>query len=512
MRLGIDLGTTRTLVAACDRGNYPVLQFTDGEGDAFDFVPTVSAELEGRLVHGFEAEAAALAGAPHLRSWKRLLGRHGPEHRVGVGAVELSLLELATEFLRALRQSILEGSNLPPGLRGDRIEAVVSVPANAHSSQRWATLEAFRRAGFEVRRLVNEPSAAGIEFAHRHKSALNSRRENVAVYDLGGGTFDAALVCLAEGGHDVVATAGVQELGGDDFDRVLAELALEKADVVLAPDQAVWPLLLAECRAVKEGIGASTRRVTVDLSSLGEASPPEPVSLQVADYFERLRPWIDQSLAALASVLGAESSSSLDLENAASDAGVAGLYVVGGASALPLVARHLRDRFGRRVHRSPHPAGAIAMGLAIAADADAENSLVRERFSRHLGVFREAESGQNKVFDRIFASGTPMPGSGDGPLVATRLYRAAHNVGQLRFVECGGVSEQDEPTGDITPHATVHFPYAKSAREASLEGLPIERLGLEGPRIEERYEVDAAGVVTVTVRDLDDGFVRAFTL
>ena len=127
-------------------------------------------------------------------------------------------------------------------------------------------------------------------------------------------------------------------------------------------------------------------------------------------------------------------------------------------------------------------------------------------------MFREAESGQNKVFDRIFASGTPMPGSGYGPLVATRLYRAAHNVGQLRFVECGGVSEQDEPTGDITPHATVHFPYAKSAREASLEGLPIERLGLEGPRIEERYEVDAAGVVTVTVRDLDDGFVRAFTL
>ncbi len=511
MRLGIDLGTTRTLVAACDRGNYPVLAFTNAGGDAYDYVPSITAEKDGRLVHGFDAEEAALGKAPHLRSCKRLLGRHGPEHRVSIGSVEVSLLELVTDYLRALRLAILERSNVPrEGLDGV-FEAVVSVPANAHSSQRWATLEAFRRAGFDVLRLINEPSAAGIEFAHRHPNALNSRREHVAVYDLGGGTFDAALVCLGGARHEVVATAGVQELGGDDFDRVLAELALEKAAVVLAPSDAGWGALLVECRAVKETIGASTRRLTVDLSSLGELAPAEPISLQVTDYFERLRPWIDRSLEALASVLGAASQSSLDLENAAAEAGVAGLYIVGGASALPLVARQLRERFGRRVHRSPHPAGAIAMGLAIAADAD-EVTAVRERFTRHLGVFREAESGQNKVFDRIFSSGTPMPGMGDGPLIALRTYRAAHNVGQLRFVECGDVTEQREPTGDITPHATIHFPYAKSVRHAALEGLAIERLASDGPRIEERYEVDAAGVVVVTIRDLDDGFARAFTL
>ncbi|MBM4357722.1 MAG: Hsp70 family protein, partial [Deltaproteobacteria bacterium] len=228
MRLGIDLGTTRTLVAASDRGNYPLLSFTGPEGDVHEHVPTMSAEVDGRLVHGLLAEQAALGGAPHLRSWKRLLGRHGPDHRVSIGAVTCSLLELATGFLEALRGSIRFASNAPHRDGDEAIEVVVSVPANAHSGQRWATLEAYRRAGFDVCRMLNEPSAAGIEFAHRHANAINRRREQVAVYDLGGGTFDAALVTLSGGRHDVVATAGAHELGGDDFDLALAELALER--------------------------------------------------------------------------------------------------------------------------------------------------------------------------------------------------------------------------------------------------------------------------------------------
>lgn len=511
MRLGIDLGTTRTLVAACDRGNYPVLAFESADGDALDHVPTISAEVDGRLVHGAEAAQAALAGAPHLRSWKRLLGRHGPEHRVTIGRVELSLLDLATEFLVALRARIFDASNAPGLRQGEPLEVVVSVPANAHSSQRWATLEAYRRAGFQVVRLVNEPSAAGIEFAHRHASALTSRREHVAVYDLGGGTFDAAIVRLGEGRHDIVETAGVQELGGDDFDRVLAEMALERLGLDPADVEGAWPSLLAECRAAKESIGASTRRVTLGLEGLAAHAPEEPIVLQVAEYYERLRPWIERSLEALAAVLAAESTSTVDLENAAAEAGLAGVYVVGGASALPLVARHLRERFGRRVHRSPYPAGAIAIGLAIAAD-DCREPIVGERFTRHLGVFREGESGRTKVFDRIFDRGTPMPEAGEGPLVAVRKYRAAHNVGQLRFVECAGLDDTGQPTGDLTPHATVHFPYDPAAR-ADVSGLPfVERLDALGPWIEERYEVDAAGVVAVTISDLEDGYRQAFTL
>jgi hypothetical protein len=163
------------------------------------------------------------------------------------------------------------------------------------------------------------------------------------------------------------------------------------------------------------------------------------------------------------------------------------------------------------VHRSPHPAGAIAIGLAIAADAPKQD-VVGERLTRHLGVFREARAGEHKTFDRIFASGTPLPGPGHPPLVETRLYRAAHNLGQLRFVECADLEADAEPKGDITPHATVWFPYAQEARGVKLEGVEVERLVRPGPRIEERYAIDASGVIEVTIADLDDGFTRAYTL
>jgi molecular chaperone DnaK (HSP70) len=145
MRIGVDLGTTRTMVAACDRGNYPVVGFTAPDGDVVEYQPTLSAEWEGRLVHGLGAEAAARAGAPVLRSWKRLLGRHGPQHRVAIGSIELSLLDLATDFLRQIGEDLLARSNVPRRLR-KLPEVVISVPANAGSSQRFTTLDAFRRA------------------------------------------------------------------------------------------------------------------------------------------------------------------------------------------------------------------------------------------------------------------------------------------------------------------------------------------------------------------------------
>jgi molecular chaperone DnaK (HSP70) len=500
VRLGIDFGTTRTLVAAVDRGNYPVLAF-DAGGDGCEHVPTVSAEVGGEIVHGWRAEEAALTGAPHLRSFKRLLGRHGPEHVVRIGTRELTLIELVSSFLAALREEIAERSNLPKKKRSGAFEAVVSVPANAHSSQRWATLEAFRRAGFEVRALINEPSAAGIEFAHRHANAITGKREHVAVYDLGGGTFDAALVSLADGGHEVLATAGVQELGGDDFDLALCELALEKLGRGLP--LGLGPALLWECRAVKESIHTATKKLVLDLAALGDAAPAEPVVVPVSEYYERLRPLVERSIASLEEAMAAAPTG---------EAGVAGVYVVGGASALPLVARHLRERFARRVHRAPNPAGSTAMGLAIAAEAanGAAAPLVQERFTRHLGVFREAAAGRDKPFDRIFASGTALPNG--APLVATRSYRAAHNIGQLRFVECASLGTGGQPEGDISPHGTVYFPYAPALRGGPLDAAAIARLDGDGPLIEERYEVDGAGVVTVVIRDTGDGYSQRFVL
>jgi molecular chaperone DnaK (HSP70) len=505
MRLGIDLGTTRTVVAAFDRGNFPVVCFASPEGDMIEHYPTMSAEVGGKLVHGLDAEAAERDGAPSLRSWKRLLSQARKDEPLVIGNVTVTPIELVTDFLMALRRDLLTRSNVSSALGRD-IDAVVSVPANAHSTQRFTTLDGFRRAGYFVRSVINEPSAAGIEFAHRHKTALSSRREHVVVYDLGGGTFDAALVHLADGRHDIETTSGIAELGGDDFDAQLCAMALEKVGLPFPESAAARADLLRECRAVKEAIHPNTRKITLDLAALGESAPASPVIIQVAEFYERTKPLVERTLEAIEPLVAM-----LQGDDQASD--IAGIYVVGGASGLPVVPRTVRERFGRRVHRSQHPAAATAIGCAIAACGEHEEAIgLSERFTRHFGVFREAERGTRAIFDSIFEKGTPMPEKGGGPLVATRRYRAAHNVAHFRFVEAAHVDDAGDPTGDMTPHAEILFPVAAELEGKSLTTVPVSLLGADGPLIEERYEVDEAGVVSVTISDLTAARASRFVL
>jgi molecular chaperone DnaK (HSP70) len=506
MRLGIDLGTTRTIVAMHDRGNFPVVAFTRADGDLVEHWPTVTADVEGVLVHGLAAEMAERDGAPSLRSWKRLLTDTRQDEVLRIGSVETTPLALVTGFLDALRVDLLTRSNAA-GLLTEPLEAVISVPANAHSTQRFVTLEGFKRAGFSVLSVINEPSAAGIEYAHRHAGTLNSRREHVVVYDLGGGTFDAALVRVAGGQHDIVMTTGVAHLGGDDFDAQLLAMALERAGRAFPESVSARSDLLRECRAVKESIHPNTRKITLDLEGLGEDAPASPVVIPVDEFYERTRPLVEATLEALDPIVEA-----LRAEEGAGD--IAGIYMVGGASGLPVVPRVVRERFGRRVHRSPHPASATAMGCAILAAgrvSDTELEL-RERLSRHFGVFREADRGQRAVFDPVFEKGTPMPVPGSAPLVATRRYHAAHNIGHFRFVESAHVDESGDPTGDITPHADLLVPFDAALTPGSLSSAPIERLPGRGPLIEERYEVDAAGVIAVTITNVDASRAARFTL
>ena len=347
MRLGIDLGTTRTIVAFHDRGNYPSVAFVTPEGDWVDHFPTVTAEVNGQLVHGLDAEAAEREGAPSLRSWKRLLATTRQDETITIGRVAVTPSELVTGFLSALRRDLAARSNVAKLVR-EPLEAVISVPANAHSTQRFVTLDAFRRAGFSTRAVINEPSAAGIEYAHRHANTLSARREHVIVYDLGGGTFDAALVHIAGGHHDVALTSGIPALGGDDFDRALLDLAMERAGLAGGPT----PRGLAECRGVKESIHANTKKIVIDLDT--------PVVIPVSDFYDRVRPLVEATLTALEPIVSA-----LSQDEIAGD--IAGIYMVGGASGLPIVHRVVREHFGRRVHRSPQPAAATAIGCAILA-------------------------------------------------------------------------------------------------------------------------------------------------
>lgn len=498
MQLGVDFGTTRTIVSTVDRGNYPVVAFTNNDGDSVDHIPSVVAREGDGLVFGFDAHAAASRGARLVRSFKRVLASPGvtASTPVDVDGLQVGILDLLSGFLSSVRRSLRTASNVAD-LVGDvePLETVVAVPAHAHSAQRFLTLEAFREAGFEVVAMLNEPSAAGFEFTHRQGRTVNSRRTRVLVYDMGGGTFDASLVRVDDRDHEVLGSLGLNRLGGDDFDLALAECALSRVGgvplSVLEQDA-----LLDECRDAKENLSPQSKRLALEVRG-------EPVVVPVTDFYGSVAPLVEQSLTTLAPLVGGLDAEGLEA------AQVAGIYLVGGGSNLPLIPRALRDRFGRRVFRSPYPAASTAIGLAIAADPDAGYSLT-DRLSRGFGVFRERDAGSVVSFDPILAADQRI--SASGRVEVTRRYRAAHNVGWFRFVEYTATDAGGQPTGELSPFGELIFPFDPALRDGRpLRDVPVVRRE-PGPMVEERYVIDPHGIVEVHLLDLDTGFTATRTL
>jgi molecular chaperone DnaK (HSP70) len=274
--------------------------------------------------------------------------------------------------------------------------------------------------------------------------------------------------------------------------------------------------LRLHCRELKEAIHANTRKVYVELGRC--LTPSEHTALAVAQdqvevveaaaYEAECRPLIDRTLQLVERALRAPAATSLESESV--EGQLAGLYVVGGASALPAVGRALRAAHGRRVRRSPYPSASIAIGLAIAADEAAQYS-VAERFHHSLGVFREAARGRRVNFDPIVGPETPLPAPGQSPVHISRRYRPVHNVGHFRFVECGWLDAQGQPCGDIKPYANVLFPFDPELRgRAALENVPVHSRAAGGQEIEEVYAIDDSGAVTLTIRDLSSDYCQHY--
>ncbi|HTS03881.1 MAG TPA: Hsp70 family protein [Thermoanaerobaculia bacterium] len=492
MRVGIDFGTTHTVVALVDRGNFPVVSFEVG-----DFVPSLVAvhDASGTLRWGWDAASVRHEpGWTLLPSVKRLLSDAGPRSEVVAGPRRLAIGTLLEGFFSALHRDLVARSNAGIAAN-DAITAAISVPANASTAQRFLTLEAFKAGGFAVEALLNEPSAAGFEYAHR--SRRDGRREHLVVYDLGGGTFDASLLRMTGKTNEVVATNGIRRLGGDDFDEAILALVLERAGARDA-DAEERALVREECVRAKEALSPNSRRLLVDLSGLGK----EPLVLPAEEVNEVCVPLVARTLEAVATLL-AEA-------DGVEWADVASLYVVGGGGLFPLVPRLLKERFGApRVRRSPHPFAATAMGLAVWLDREGGYAL-EDRLSRHFGVFRESGEGEDVVFDTIFEKGTVLPAPGEPPVVVTRRYRAAHDVGHFRFLECSRLAD-GRPDGDVTPWDEAFFPFEPLLRTADLSSTPIRRRA-GGPEIAETYALGSEGAVTVVVTDATDGFSRTFRL
>lgn len=492
MRLGIDFGTTRVVVAACDRGNYPVVTFEGPDGGVYDWFPPLVAVQGGTRRYGWQAWSLQEdPRATVVRSLKRFLGEAGPQTPVAIGGLETPLATLLAELAGALRKALTEASNLP-GKRGEGFEVMLGVPAGANANQRFLTVDAFAAAGFTVLGLLNEPSAASIEYGHSHREAARGR-EHILIYDLGGGTFDASLVEMDERSHAVVASEGIPTLGGDDFDGLLAELVMPDQEEL---SQGEMFRLLEECRMRKEGLAANSKKLVVDLDVVRPGLAP--VTVLVSEFYARCQALVEETVHAVTDL----TSRTPSLE---------AIYVTGGGSELPLVARLLRETYGRKVKRSPYTRAATAIGLAIQADQSSGYQL-RDRFSRCFGVWREGDSGRLICFDPLFAKGTELPRVGEPPLEQQRSYTAVHNIGHFRYLECSHLDEWGQPDGAITMWDEIRFPLAPAWQDATdLASIPIGHAHL-GQQIVETYRCGAGGELEVEIANRSAGYRRQYRL
>jgi actin-like ATPase involved in cell morphogenesis len=483
-------------------------------GTFVDHLPGVAAHADGRWWFGEQARARMADGrsdAWATASVKRLVSDLPPDDPIPGAPGPTTALALLEAYLRWVRQRLCTRSNLDlPADPHVPLPAMVAVPANASTRQRYLTLEAFRRVGFLVQGQVNEPTAAAIEYAHREPAALSPRspKRYVVVYDLGGGTFDSAAVSLEGRRFELLTSEGIGQLGGADFDAVILDLvrqSLREAGVPAAAlDRLPTAAALELCRDAKEGLRASSRRLVVDPGPLLPEAPPAVLATEAI--YERCRPLVARTVALVDRLFAGLPAHGIDPDDPRQ---LGALHLVGGSVAFPPVARILRERYGRKLKLSAQPHAATAMGLAVAADPEAEIR-VREATTRHFGVWREAEDGREKVFDPILSKDT-LPTGRDDAWVVERRYRPVHTVGHLRFLECTRLSEDGRPAGDLTPWQELRFPYDPGLVGRPLDEVPVERSAI-GVEIVETYRRAHDGTITLQIDNPAADVHRSYVL
>jgi molecular chaperone DnaK len=491
--IGIDLGTTNSAMAVMEGGQPTIIANAEGGRTTPSIVAT---NKNGERLVGTSAKRQAVINADNtIFSVKRLIGRkfEDPEvqrdlklmpykiEKAGEGVkVKMGDKLYTPEEISAAILSKLK-SDAEAYLGGPVTEAVITVPAYFNDAQRQATKDAGKIAGLEVKRIINEPTAAALAYGLDKK-----KEEKIVVYDLGGGTFDVSVLELGEGVFEVKSTNGDTHLGGDDFDLVIMSHLIDE----FKKDQAID---LKEDKAAVQRLKEAAEKAKIELSSATETEINLPFITADASgpkhfTYNLTRAKLEQLVGDLiAKTAGPCQAALKDAGLKASD--IQEIVLVGGMTRMPAVQEHVKKVFGKEPLKGVNPDEVVAIGAAVQGGVlagDVKDILLLDVTPLSLGL--ETLGG---VFTKLIERNTTVPTS------KSQVFSTAAD-GQTS-VEINVLQGEREFAADN-----------KSLGRFMLDGIPPAPRGM--PQIEVTFNIDANGIVNVSAKDKATGKEQHITI
>ncbi len=470
--IGIDLGTTNSCVAVMEGGKPTVITNTEGSRTT----PSIVAFTKtGERLVGEAAKRQAVTNAENtVSSIKREMGS---DYKVSIEDKKYSPQEISAMILQKLKADA-------EGYLGEKVsEAVITVPAYFNDAQRQATKDAGKIAGLDVKRIINEPTAAALAYG-----LDNEKEQKIMVYDLGGGTFDVSVIEIGDGVIEVLATSGNNRLGGDDFDNKITQWMLDefkKAEGVdLSGDKmAMQRLKEAAEKAKKELSSATTTNINLPFITATNEGPKHfDMNLTRAKFDELTSDLVEKTAEPVRTALK-------DAGITASDLGQ--VLLVGGSTRIPAVQEKVKQLTGKEPSKSLNPDECVALGASIqggklAGDAGAGEILLLDVTPLTLSI--ETMGG---VATHLIERNTTIPTK------KSQIFSTAAD--NQTAVDINVVQGERQFARDN-----------KSLGQFRLDGIPPARRGI--PQIEVTFDIDANGIVNVSAKDLGTGKEQHITI